>query len=178
VDTTIAAQPACGDYSTINAIKWFVGINCFGYPGLNANTPDDPRIVGALVRDQVSPIITIRDGTSNTIMVAEDAGRPGAYASGGVAADPALNVPMQQGGWADPGAPFSIDGSNPNGTIPGPCALNCSNNSEVYSFHNGGANVCFADGSVRFLSTSIDLCTLAAITTRAGGEVFNASELN
>src|SRR6516162_1382452 len=30
-DTTISSQPACGDYSTINALKDFVAINCFGY---------------------------------------------------------------------------------------------------------------------------------------------------
>jgi prepilin-type N-terminal cleavage/methylation domain-containing protein/prepilin-type processing-associated H-X9-DG protein len=176
-DNTIAAAGACGDYSTISAIKWFVGINCFGYPGLNANTPDDPRLVGALIRDQKTRITDIRDGTSNTIMVGEDAGRPGAYASGGALANPALGIPMKEGGWADPGAPFSIDGSNPDGTVPGGCSINCSNNSEMYSFHDGGANVCFADGSVRWLSSSVDLCTLAAISTRAGGEQFNAQDL-
>jgi prepilin-type N-terminal cleavage/methylation domain-containing protein len=31
VDTTIAAIPASGDYHAVNAIKCFVGINCFGY---------------------------------------------------------------------------------------------------------------------------------------------------
>jgi prepilin-type processing-associated H-X9-DG protein len=40
-----------------------------------------------------------------------------------------------------------------------------------YSFHDGGAAFCFADGSVRFISESIPLATLAALTTRAGGEV-------
>jgi prepilin-type processing-associated H-X9-DG protein len=39
------------------------------------------------------------------------------------------------------------------------------------SGHGGGANVVFADGSVRFLRDSISLSTLQALSTRAGGEV-------
>jgi prepilin-type processing-associated H-X9-DG protein len=38
------------------------------------------------------------------------------------------------------------------------------------SGHTGGANFCFADGSVRFLSNSTDLPLLQALTTRAGNE--------
>ena len=38
------------------------------------------------------------------------------------------------------------------------------------SYHNGGVNVCFADGSVRFIHDSIDLTTWKALGTRAGGE--------
>jgi prepilin-type processing-associated H-X9-DG protein len=42
---------------------------------------------------------------------------------------------------------------------------------EIRSLHPGGANGLFADGSVHFLEESLDLPTLAAICTRAGGEV-------
>jgi prepilin-type N-terminal cleavage/methylation domain-containing protein/prepilin-type processing-associated H-X9-DG protein len=165
-DPTIAAKPACGDYSVINAIKNFVGINCFGLTKISG--VDDPRLVGALERDVKTPVLAIRDGTSNTILIAEDAGRPELYIAGGADSGTVL----KEGGWADPGAPFSIDGSNPDGSVPGPCALNCSNNSELYGFHTGGCSVVMADGSVRFLATGMDLCVVAAMTTRAGGEVF------
>jgi prepilin-type N-terminal cleavage/methylation domain-containing protein/prepilin-type processing-associated H-X9-DG protein len=169
-DTTITAGPACGDYSAISAIKFFVGINCFGYSGLSDADADDPRLVGALRRDETTRIVRISDGTSNTIMLAEDAARPAAYASGGVLANPSLGIPMKEGGWADPGANFSIDGSNPDGTVPGDCTMNCSNNSEMYSFHSNGASAVFCDGSVRFLTSNINLCVLAALSTRAGNE--------
>jgi prepilin-type N-terminal cleavage/methylation domain-containing protein/prepilin-type processing-associated H-X9-DG protein len=42
---------------------------------------------------------------------------------------------------------------------------------DARSFHAGGVNVCFADGSVRFVSDSIALPTWQALGTRAGGEV-------
>jgi prepilin-type processing-associated H-X9-DG protein len=54
--------------------------------------------------------------------------------------------------------------------------MNCSNNSEVYSFHDSGANVVFADGSVHFLNSNMNLCLLAALVTRAGGEVVDQSQ--
>jgi prepilin-type N-terminal cleavage/methylation domain-containing protein/prepilin-type processing-associated H-X9-DG protein len=168
VDDSIAANPACGDYSTISAIKDYVAINCFGLSHLD--DPEDPRIIGALVKDQRTKILDITDGTSNTIMVAEDAGRPQLYIKGGILG-PQSVAGWKEGGWADPGATFSIDGSNEDGSVPGGCSINCSNNSEVFSFHASGANVSFADGSVRFLQDSINLCVLAKLVTRAGGVV-------
>jgi prepilin-type processing-associated H-X9-DG protein len=167
VDNNIASLPACGDYSTISAIKDFVAIDCFGITGLKST--NDPRIVGALIKDQTTRITDIQDGTSNTILIAEDSARPDLYIYGGMRGDPKI-AGWKEGGWADPGAPFSIDGANHDGSVPGGCAMNCTNNSEMYSFHQGGANVAFADGSVRWLQESINLCVVAKLTTRAGAE--------
>ncbi len=42
------------------------------------------------------------------------------------------------------------------------------------SWHPGGANVLFGDGSVHFMKNSIDSSTWAAVGTRAGGEVYSS----
>jgi prepilin-type N-terminal cleavage/methylation domain-containing protein/prepilin-type processing-associated H-X9-DG protein len=56
----------------------------------------------------------------------------------------------------------------------GTCVMNCDNQSgDIYSFHTGGANVCFADGSVRFVRESIDINVLVSLVTRGGGEVIS-----
>ena len=45
------------------------------------------------------------------------------------------------------------------------------------SFHTGGVNCVFADGSVHFISDTIDLRIFRALATIAGGEVIPASKL-
>jgi prepilin-type N-terminal cleavage/methylation domain-containing protein/prepilin-type processing-associated H-X9-DG protein len=54
---------------------------------------------------------------------------------------------------------------------------NCGDTSITYfhvsasSYHTGGVNVCRADGSVKFVTDSIDFATWQALGSRAGGEV-------
>jgi prepilin-type processing-associated H-X9-DG protein len=57
--------------------------------------------------------------------------------------------------------------------IPGTVAINNSNEWGhcFYSFHPGVSNFTFADGSVRTISESIELRTLAEMVTRAGEEI-------
>jgi prepilin-type N-terminal cleavage/methylation domain-containing protein len=160
--------PSVGDYQSINEIKFYVGINCFNLPPTTVS--GDPRIAGTLTWNTSTQIEQIGDGSSNTILVAEDAGRPNLYGSNGapIATGPGV---APGGAWADPNGTFSITGALSNGAVPGPCAVNCSSNGEVYSFHAGGANAVFGDGAVHFLADNMNLCLLAALATRNGGEV-------
>ena len=41
------------------------------------------------------------------------------------------------------------------------------------SYHSGGANACFGDGSVRFVRDGIAAATWRAMGTRNGGEVYS-----
>ena len=50
---------------------------------------------------------------------------------------------------------------------------NCGPNSPIQSVHPGGANVAFADGSVRMLSESLDIHTLRCLATRNDGLVIS-----
>ncbi len=124
----------------------------------------------------------ISDGTSNTILFGESAGREDIYRGRTMTAaqtDKSLpNCARARGGaWATNDNPYEIgqriewcSGSN---AVPGTMRINNSNEwgHFFYSFHESGANFAFADGSIRFLADSADLKTLASMCTRAGGEV-------
>ena len=44
--------------------------------------------------------------------------------------------------------------------------MNINSDSEIYSFHTGGAFALFGDGSVHFLSENMSIAVLAAPETR------------
>ncbi len=120
-------------------------------------------------------IATITDGTSNTIMVAESAGRPMAY---GPRSMPLGLLGNGEAGWADPNGAFKVKGANPatgavkpHGAAANTCAMNCYNGNEIYSFHTNGCNFLFADGSTHFINAGVSLGVIGALATRAGGEL-------
>jgi prepilin-type N-terminal cleavage/methylation domain-containing protein/prepilin-type processing-associated H-X9-DG protein len=129
---------------------------------------------GIMAQNLMSRHNDILDGTSNTILLSEDAGRPRQWHTGKPGADNALaGCP-----WTGGANSIILQGSSFDGvTRPGPCPMNCNNNREVYSFHPGGANAVFADGSVHFLKAGMSIRVLAALFTRAGGEVASPSDL-
>jgi prepilin-type N-terminal cleavage/methylation domain-containing protein/prepilin-type processing-associated H-X9-DG protein len=133
-------------------------------------------------------ITDITDGTSNTLLLCEQAGRPqlwqgqtlfpgsgqGAYMtpnSGWTSADYTTVPGVSGGAWAYSNALTFYSSTQDGITYPGTCVINCTNYNNVFSFHAGGANVCMADASVRFLSTGITWSTFVPLVTFAGGEV-------
>jgi prepilin-type processing-associated H-X9-DG protein len=80
------------------------------------------------------------------------------------------------GGWSQPCQVINVSGINP-GTLPpaisfpGPCAVNCQNGEDLYSFHPGGANVLMGDGSVHMLNSNISLTTVLELLVPNDGFV-------
>jgi prepilin-type N-terminal cleavage/methylation domain-containing protein/prepilin-type processing-associated H-X9-DG protein len=167
---------ACGDYTVALGVD--AGLAQLGrvdpvgdYRGALTHTPT-PALTASL-----SPTPTrfadLMDGTSNTILLAEAAGRPRRW----LARQSGQDQVLDGGAWNHLKGGIVLQGKTADGTANlGTCSINCTNNGEVYSFHTGGANAAFADGSVHFLRESINVRVLARLITRAGGEVVSAGD--
>lgn len=171
---------ACTDYFAVEGVNPAIATSDLpgyapgGFGGMLTAVPEKTTIVG------------ITDGTSNTILFAECAGREdvwrGRTMTPAQTNTAAANVARARGGaWATNDNPYAIGGrvvwntSNPTlgSAIPGRMKINNSNEwgHLFYSFHSGGCNVAMGDGAVRFLSENTSLQTLAGLSTRSGGEV-------
>jgi prepilin-type N-terminal cleavage/methylation domain-containing protein/prepilin-type processing-associated H-X9-DG protein len=187
---------SCIDYAAIKGLRTGAGqlaTTGFVDPVTNAE--------GVMPDSVMRRFADITDGTSNTVLIAECAGRPELWRAGRpvplAQLDPtnprypiedAAGGDMPGGAWAEQQNAFFLDGSTPDGRLrPGTCAINCTNNfcglptrnyddGEIYSFHPGGANCVFADGSVRFLRANLDIRILARLVTRAGNEVVGTND--
>ena len=184
------------DYAAIKGIR--TGAGTLSVSGLVDNTV---LFDGAMPDSVMSGIKDMTDGTSNTILIAECAGRPAIFRKGKKVSlstlDPSnARYPIEDGAggdmpggaWIEPQNAFFLDGSTPDGILkPGPCAVNCTNNycglptrsyddGETYSLHTGGANLLLGDGSVRFTSASADIRVFARLVTKSGGEVNSGDE--
>jgi prepilin-type N-terminal cleavage/methylation domain-containing protein/prepilin-type processing-associated H-X9-DG protein len=174
-----------------------------GAAPMNAAGPFGPQIAGTTL-DSGQRLIGTTDGTSNTILLVECAGRPWPYIAGPrkltSTADPDYltttngglfpaspvtdrdgNITwagLNHGAWAHNNT-YSINTFNARGNIGsvGPCTVNCSNFRGVFSFHGAGAHAAFADGSVRLLGTGTAPQVLMPLLTARGGEAVDTSGL-
>jgi prepilin-type N-terminal cleavage/methylation domain-containing protein/prepilin-type processing-associated H-X9-DG protein len=168
---TFGTRCACGDYtitlgvdSALAQLGWVAPVGDYRGALTNMARPDlmkSPTPKGTRIAD-------ITDGTAYTILLTEDAGRPQVWLGGREAPDQLVTG----GCWDHYKGSILLRGSTSDGTAqPGECALNCTNDREIYAFHPGGANAVFADGHVGFLTVGMDIRVMAALITRAGGEV-------
>ncbi len=158
-------QGSATDYAALAGVAGIV-INA----GLS-NVPFNDRF-GIMDGNILRPIPHVRDGSSNTLMIVEVAGRPDWWRAR--VKDPSATTGGAWGDWANNIAArgHSYDGL----TFIGPCVVNCSNQIGVYAFHSGGANGLLGDGSVRFLSRNLNVQVFYALASYNGGEVISGGD--
>lgn len=163
-DPSATFPSAVSDYAPVSA----VGDKLCVFLGYTPTTFPTERRKGVLETNQATRIEDIRDGTSSTLMIVEDADRPNRWRLGSRVSGSAVTG----AGWADDQAPFTVEGTDSDTATAdrGVCVVNCTNNNEVYSFHSSGANVLFADGSVHFLRASITPHVMVGLITKRNGD--------
>ena len=125
----------------------------------------------------------VTDGLSNTCFMLESAGHPVNYVLNRPNSSPPAYFDWY-GEWPDTAGmfvvPYTEDGTTPSfihpaagggATAQGTCLMNCNNNQAPYSFHANGINVNLCDGSVRFLSETIEADTFWSLCCRNDGNV-------
>jgi prepilin-type N-terminal cleavage/methylation domain-containing protein/prepilin-type processing-associated H-X9-DG protein len=190
----------------------YTDVDPFGRTGMLGSTPATPyrnksARVDGLLHQGATRIAEVTDGLSNTIAIAEDAGRDARYESpylesyyNGVTSPRPTTDPFgypQQGyrrfwRWGEPDSAYGVSGQINNKYRPMYCptaylATSCTDqfgravagnnagaNDEIFSFHSGGANVLFGDGSVKFLKETTSILTLRNLVTPAGGETISS----
>jgi prepilin-type N-terminal cleavage/methylation domain-containing protein/prepilin-type processing-associated H-X9-DG protein len=161
-----------------------------------------PSRVDGCLKKGATRIGEIRDGTSNTIAIAEDAGRDERFASpyDENSTFRVMRGTVPQGTvrywrWAEADNAFGVSGGVNNKGTPSRCNTawpdplhsndamyntvkgnNAFNNDEIASFHPGGANVVMADGSVRYLKDSISPIVVRSLVSLKGGEAISADQ--
>jgi prepilin-type processing-associated H-X9-DG protein len=104
----------------------------------------------------------ITDGTSKTVLLAEQAGRPDKYEGRQLVGD----------GLGFPSFLMTEGTVRRTGTH-----INRSNITGIYGFHARGANLAMCDGSVRFAKESVDPTTLSRLLIRNDGMTIDFGKL-
>ena len=140
------ADSSRGRYSSDNS-RWWGILRPF-------NSQDDASIKRAHVKD----------GLSNTILLSETAGRPQGFAR-----RKTTTQQITSHKWFFGNLSISVN-AHCSGQI-----INCTNTSEVYSFHSGVSGFVHADGSTHFRTEDMDPEVFVSLFTMAGGEVVSVN---
>ncbi len=148
-----SSDPLVGMMHTTSGSGNYSPGNYLGVMGLTAT---DGK--GVLYSDSNTSMSSIKDGTSQTLMMGE------------------RGIPRDlYWGWLVCGSGVTGlgDGDSVLATTIGLSKGNDdgTHNQHFWSYHQGGAQFLMADGSVRFLNLNIDYRMFQALSTKAGGEV-------
>jgi prepilin-type N-terminal cleavage/methylation domain-containing protein/prepilin-type processing-associated H-X9-DG protein len=156
--------------------------------------------VDGILKHGATPLSEVSDGLSTTIMVGEDAGRDARFISERDESyvsplQPNVQRPVPPGNrrawrWGEPNASGGVSGVLNNkwrpmcaqGAYPQPSdplwgmTNQAGASQELFSYHPGGVNVLFGDGSVKFLKDSLNVVVLRKLISEKGGEVVSADE--
>jgi prepilin-type processing-associated H-X9-DG protein len=141
--------------------EWGPGANDYRWYSMLGSTK-------ALHDDLRVSLREVTDGTSTTMMFFEDAGRPDDWKQGVLVrtAGQASFSGISGTGWGDVENFFGVHDECGGGQM-----MNCHNNNEIYSFHQGGCNFVMGDGSVHFIQESLDPETFVSLFTRNGDDI-------
>ncbi|NLX97383.1 MAG: DUF1559 domain-containing protein [Rhodopirellula sp.] len=146
------------------AIRNYVALGARTVVGLSGMTPPE----GVLFPGSKTGFRDVLDGTSNTIVFAETREeRSAVWIDGTSAAVAARWVDLSSPTYAGNTVSINHTPYFPGGVFPNSIG-------QAYgpsSFHPGGAQHAFVDGSVQFLKETMDATVYDALATRAGGEV-------
>jgi prepilin-type N-terminal cleavage/methylation domain-containing protein/prepilin-type processing-associated H-X9-DG protein len=115
-----------------------------------------------LLQDTPTSLKKCSDGLSKTFLFFESSGRPNNY-DRNKALLPGSVADYQ---WADDKV-YSVWGNGSDKNCPLTVVMNCNNYQGLYSFHSGGGNELFGDGSVAFVNDNVDMDTFVSLYTRA-----------
>jgi prepilin-type N-terminal cleavage/methylation domain-containing protein len=177
-------SPLLGVSAQVHAAEWTNRPRHTSQPSMT-----NPERLNAIVLELAERrTAKVLDGMSKSVMFVECGGRPQMYV-GRVAGQGAV-----QGQWASPQSNLRVNVSSrvPATGVPvpadaKPAMMNFINGfgieqqnqpgPEIYSFHDGGAHCAFGDGTVRFVSETIDDAALLSILTAQDGDVVDDAVL-
>ncbi len=152
------------NYQGVSGANWEWG--GFNVPGTGTTNGDQNGLSdgdGLFFRgdgNKKKRIVDIRDGTSNTFMVGEDIPQYNQWCS----------WPYSNNAVGTCGIPPNYQMPPQMGAAPG----NWPTTYSFRSFHTGGLQFAYADGSVHFIQQGIDIPTYRAMATINGSEVLQA----
>jgi prepilin-type N-terminal cleavage/methylation domain-containing protein/prepilin-type processing-associated H-X9-DG protein len=181
---SITSAGIAGDYFAPNSVRawWF--------SDAATNTAYSKNTETAMADNRFKALSETTDGLSCTLLITEQAGRPDWYILGAKQRTTATTPnsvtttingttytqsnPAWWGCWASYQVASFWTYADDGLTVDGVNCINMNNSQGVYSFHNGGANAVFCDGSVHFLGEGMVPSVFGAIMTARSGGVDSA----